>query len=101
MMRYYLRPDWSAPHERLEGLFSSFRVRPKHICILAAGDDGTVPATVDKELLLRRFLRAAADQSTIARECAVKGANHAMEQAEARDVVVSGIVAFLALIHRV
>ena len=60
-----------------------------------------MPATVDKELLLRRFLRAAADQSSIARGRVVKGVNHAIEQAEARDVVVGEIVAFLGLKHRV
>lgn len=87
--------------EQLENLFSSFRVRSKNICVLTAGNDETVTATVDKELLLRSFLRAAAGQSSTAHGRVVKGANRAMEQAEARDVVVGEVVAFLWLTHRV
>ena len=87
--------------EQLEDLFSSFRVRSKNVCILTAGDDESVPATVDKELLLRRFLRAAGCQGSIARGHVVKGANHAVEQKEARDVVVDEVVAFLELTHKV
>jgi len=89
-----------ATNEQPEDLFSSFRERSKHICILTAGDDETVPATVDKELLLRRFLRAAAGQSSIARGRVVKRASHAIEQEEARDVVIGEVVAFLGLTQR-
>ena len=87
--------------EELGELFRDVRLLPKNLSILTVGDDETIPSTVDKDLLLQRFVRAAAGQSSVVRGRVIKEAHHAMEQEEAQDLVVGEDVAFLSPTQKV